>query len=48
MMEKQTSRRIKVLYIDNVGESMTNFYDLARTLVLVFTSQLKNMGWLKR
>jgi len=33
MMEKQTSRKIKVLQINNVGSTRINFYDLAKTLV---------------
>jgi len=44
LMEKQTSKKIKVLQLNHVGSAMINFCDLARTMVLIFTSQLKNMG----
>ena len=46
-MEKQTGRKIKELQIGNVERYM-NSYDLAKTLVLVLTSQKVYMGWLRR
>jgi len=38
MMEKQTGRKTKVLQIYSVGEYKDQFYDLKRTLVLIFSS----------
>ena len=46
-MEKQTCRKINELHIGNVERYM-NSYDLARTLVLVLTSQKVYMGWLRK
>jgi len=43
-MEKPTGGKIKVLQFDNVGSARIDFYDLARIVILVFTSQLKNMS----
>ena len=48
MMEKQTGRKIKELQIDNIESARTNSYNLARTLVLVLTSQIEYIGWLSR
>ena len=42
MIEKQTGRKI------NEKDTRINFYDLARTLVLVLTSQKVYMGWLSK
>ena len=47
-MEKQTGRKIKELQIGNVKRYKTNSYNLARTLILVLTSQMEYMGWLRR
>ena len=44
MMEKQTGRKINELQIGNVENTRTNSYNLARTLVLVLTSQIEYMG----
>ena len=38
-MEKQIGRKIKKLQIGNVERDMNNSYDLARTPVLLLTSQ---------
>ena len=48
MMEKQTGRKIKVLQIDRVEEYKDNSFNLAKTLVLIFTSQIEYMRWLRR
>jgi len=42
MIEKLTGRKIKE--IGNVENTRTNSYNLARTLVLVLTSQMEYMG----
>ena len=44
MMEKQTGKKIKELQIGNVERYKNNSYNLARTLVLVLTSQMDYMG----
>ena len=47
-MEKQTGRKIKKLQIGNIERDMNQFLPLARTLVLVLTSQKVYMGWLRK
>jgi len=44
MMEKQTGKKIKEIQIGNVERYNNNSYNLARTLVLVLTSQMDYMG----
>ena len=46
MIEKKTSRKTKVLQIDNVGEYKDHSYNLDKTMRSVFTSKLGNMRWL--
>jgi len=48
LIEKQTGRKIKVLQFDHVESARIDLCDLIRIMILIFTSQLKNIGWLKR
>ena len=48
MMEKQIGRKIKELQTSYVKKYKNQFYYLARIMVLVLTSQMKYMGWLRK
>ena len=46
-MEKQTGMKIKDKLV-MLKDIRTNSYNLARTLVLVLTSKMEYMGWLRK
>ena len=48
MMEKQISRKSRSYKLVMLKDTKINSYDLAKTLVLVLTSQMDYMGWLRR
>jgi len=48
MMEKQIGRKIKELQTGYVKKYKNQFYYLASIMVLVLTSQMKYMGWLRK
>jgi len=47
-MEKQTDGRLRSYKLVMLKDTRTNSYNLVRTLVLVLTSQMEYMGWLRR
>jgi len=48
MMEKQTGRKIKELQISNVEKYNNQFLQFGQTQVLVLTSQMEYMSWLRK
>ena len=48
MMDKQTDWKTRSYKLVMLKDTRTNSSDLARTLVLVLTSQMEYIGWLRR
>ena len=48
LMEKQVGRKINVLYLIRLRSAKIDSDSLSRKMIMIFTSQLENIGWLKR
>ena len=48
IMEKKICRKIKSSKLVMLKDTRTNSYNLTRTLVLVLTSKIEYIGWLRK